>query len=627
MSDSSTTTRQPPEELKAAMQRMRQADNAGALEIAEAALPGARDPAPYLAIASLAALRIGNPARAVPHLRSLSELHPDDRATRANLANALVETGDFAGAIEITAGDAQPNFARIEGFAHKQLGDLERAAEAYRRALSAEPGDLASLNNLGNIFAEAGRFDEAIQCFERAITLAPREVDIYLNLADVLRRADRGAARFKVMRDAAAIAPGNRRVLTELALAQAHVDDLEGAIDILEEVVERFPDFGESHIELGRLYETLNRVDEMAALIARIDNRTAPPEAAFLSAWQAQREGRFADAARMAESIPDTIHPMRRYHLLGSIADRMDETATAYAAFEAMNAAATAEAPARKGLTFRETIERDSARWTEEWADSWIDAGAADDRRDPIFLVGFPRSGTTLLDTMLMGQPELSVLEERPMLPSVVKSVEGEDLATLPPERVAQLRNIYFSAALEEGWDQTRWLVDKHPLNMVRMPLIRRLFPNARIILAERHPYDVVLSCYMANFQLNFAMRSFTNLEEAARTYDAAFSALQRANSLFPQEMHTVRYERLVENAQDELTPLVEWLDLEWDERLLAHQDTARNRGRVRTASYAQITESLYTRASGRWRRYSRQLAPVMPILQPWARRMNYETD
>src|SRR3546814_7788546 len=109
----------------------------------------------------------------------------------------------------------------------------------------------------------------------------------------------------------------------------------------------------------------------------------------------------------------------------------------------------------------------------------------------------------SLLDTMLMGLPELSVLEERPMIAGLIKAVAGEDLATLTSERVNKLRASYFASAREFGWDDKRWLVEKHPLNMARVPLIHRLFQRAKFILAERHPYDVVLSCLMANFQLN----------------------------------------------------------------------------------------------------------------------------
>jgi hypothetical protein len=304
----------------------------------------------------------------------------------------------------------------------------------------------------------------------------------------------------------------------------------------------------------------------------------------------------------------------------------MGDTQRAFAAFARMNAAALADAPPLAGPSYREGLEADLARWTPDWAARWAPPAAPDPaRRDPIFLVGFPRSGTTLLDTMLMGLPELCVLEERPMVAEVQRMLGHADLAALSPQQCAQLREAYFASAARHGWDGVRWLVDKHPLNMARTVLIHRIFPEARFILAERHPADVVLSCYMANFTLNLAMRSFTDLTEAARTYDAAFRAWERAGALFPINAHAVRYERLVEDPRGELQPLTHWLDLDWNDRLLAHEETARTRTRVRTASYAQIGEKLYTRASGRWRRYADQLAPALPILAPWIARMGYD--
>ncbi len=625
MNQSTDTTRQPPQELMAAMEKMRTGDHRGAIQLAEAALPTARDRVPFLALAGLGALRAREPARAIPHLRELLDIRPEDNASRLNLANALIETGDLDGALALARQAPDGVLARVEGFVLQQRGEMEEAATAYRRAVQNNPADLASWNNLANVFAARGEFAEAIEAFRQAITIAPVNLELYLNLADVLRRADRGEARLKVMRDAQELAPLDRRVLTELAMAQAHVEDLDGAVATLEDAVARYPEFGESHIELGRLYEALNRVDDLAAFIERTDLSNAPPEAAFLFAWQAQRENRFDDAAALAETIPETIHPMRRLHLVGSIADRRDDAATAFSAFTSMNAEALADSPPREGPSFRESIEEDLCRWSPGWAASWNEVEIDDGPPDPIFLVGFPRSGTTLLDTMLMGLPQLSVLEEKPMIARLLHALGDADLAQLPADRIVELRASYFASAREFGWDEERWLLDKHPLNMVRAPLIHRLFPRARFILAERHPYDVVLSCFMANFQLNFAMRSFTELDEAARTYDAVFSSWERARALFAIDAHPVRYERLVEDSRAELAPLVRWLGLEWDDRLLAHDETAKTRGRVRTASYSQIGEALYTRARYRWRRYADQLAPVIPILRPWAARLEYE--
>lgn len=616
----------PPAALAEAI-RLRQAgDAAGALALAEAHAAPDEAGAPFLAIAGLAALELGEGPRALAHLEPLARLRPHDRGVRADLARALLAAGRAEDALRLAEGAPEPDLARIEAWVRTERGQHREAVAAYARVLTAEPGDAASWNNLGNIHAAAGRFDPAIAALEQAITHQPDAVAIYLNLADVLRRADRGAARLKVARDAAALAPGDRTVQTELAMALAHNELLDEAIAVLEAAVARWPTFGESHLELGRLYEATNRTADLAAFLAGLDPAACPPEVAFLHAWLAQREGRFADAARHAEAIPPTIHPVRREALIGNIAERLGDAPRAFAAFAAMNAAAIAEAPPQRGPSFRAALEAESARWTPAWAAAWAPPLAPDPaRRDPVFLVGFPRSGTTLLDTMLMGLPELCVLEEQPMVTEVARLLGSEDLATLTGPQCADLREAYLASARAHGWDGARWLVDKHPLNMARVPLIHRLFPGARIILAERHPADVVLSCFMANFTLNHAMRSFTDLEEAARTYDAVFTAWHRVLALLPVETRAVRYERLVDNPRAELQPLVEWLGLAWNDRLLAHEETARTRSRVRTASYAQIGERLYTRARGRWERYAAQLEPVMPLLAPWIARMGYD--
>ena len=618
----------PPPHLVPVLDAMRASDFAAALAAAEAALPGAEDRAPLLALAGLAAQRMGEPDKAIGHLRELLALNPTDNATRSNLAKALVETKELDEALAVAAGGQTPSLARIEGYVRQEQGDHAGAVAAYRRVLAQDPNDAASLNNLGNALGALGEFEDAIEAFERAITQSPREVELYLNLANVLRLADRSEPRLKVMRDAVALAPDNRFALTELALALAHHDKFDEALAQLEEVSRRFPEFGESQLELGRIYESYNRIDDLAELVARLAGPDTPPEAAFLDAWLAQRQGRFDDAARFAATIPESISPMRRFHLVGSIEERRGNAAAAFAAFDRMNRETLITAPATSRESYRTSIERKLAVWTPEWAARWTDhPPASHAHRDPIFLVGFPRSGTTLLDTMLMGLPALSVLEERPMVALAAHRQAQADIPTLSPEAIAKLREGYFAIARNYGWDDSKWLVDKQPLNMAHVPLIHRMFPEARFILAERHPYDVVLSCFMANFQLNFAMRSFTDLEEAARTYDAVFTAWDRSTRLLKIPFQTVRYERLVVDPTTELRPLVDWLGLDWTDDLVDHTDIAQSRGRVRTASYSQIGEPLYTRARYRWKGYAEQLAPVIPILEPWAKRLGYETE
>jgi hypothetical protein len=269
---------------------------------------------------------------------------------------------------------------------------------------------------------------------------------------------------------------------------------------------------------------------------------------------------------------------------------------------------------------------------TPAYAAGWSDAASGDSppsaagRRAPVFLVGFPRSGTTLLDTLLMGHSGVHVLEEEPILQRVGEALgDFERLPALEQEEIERLRALYFAELDAFDPDANgKTVIDKLPLNILGAPLIHRLFPEAKLILALRHPCDVVLSCFMQNFDLNDAMANFLDIGDAARLYDLVMTFWTRARALLPLDVHEVRYEALVEDKEREMRALVDFLGLPWEERLLDHEGTALRRGPIVTPSYAQVVQPIYRRAAGRWERYRDQLAPVLPLLAPWAEKMGY---
>ena len=226
-----------------------------------------------------------------------------------------------------------------------------------------------------------------------------------------------------------------------------------------------------------------------------------------------------------------------------------------------------------------------------------------------------------------MGHPGVEVMEERPAIPLVDRSIGGfEALAGLSGADIHEARERYFAeAARHVPLAPGKLLVDKMPLFLNRVPIICRLFPEARFILALRHPADVLLSCFVSNFRLNQAMSNFLRLDTAAELYDLSFGYWTEATTLLELPVHSVRYEDMVENPEAQLRPLIDWLGLPWNDALLDHRKTAAERGLITTASYAQVHEPIYRRSSGRWTRYARQLEPVFPVLRPWAERFGYE--
>ena len=620
---------QPPESLAPALDLYRRGDLVGARAAAETALASEPDNAALSAFAGLAAARSGDPAAAIPHFRRVLAAMPGDIPTRLNLATALLATGDVeeAGTVCAAGGD-DPRVLRIAGYAYQQQGRLADSAAAYEAAVNALPTDWESFNNLGNVRAAMGETDAAIAAFQAAIRLRPDIVEMVINLSNVLGHAEQVEMRQAMMREAARAGPDNADVQVELGLAEAEARDFEAAQRAYEAAIRLRPDFIAAYVELGLLLETQNRIEDLAALVDAAEAKgLTGAEIGFLRAWTLRRQGRFAEALPLALATPASINPVRRAQLLAEVHDRLGDTGPAFAAFAEMNRAALAAKPNPPGPTYREAVAADAALLTPAWVASWTRVDLDPAPPAPVFIVGFPRSGTTLLDTLLMNLPGLHVLEELPPVGEVQVMLGGQErLAALTSDEANALRRRYFEALdIVSPPAPGQIVVDKYPLHMARIATIHRIFPDAKIVFVERHPCDAVLSCFMSNFALNRAMRSFTDLDEAARLYDHVFDAWTRATSLLPIDVHRIRYERMVEDLEGEMRGLLDFLGLPWDAGVLDNRASAARREHIGTASYSQVAEPIYQRSAGRWARYREQMAPVLPILAPWAERLGYE--
>jgi tetratricopeptide (TPR) repeat protein len=423
--------------------------------------------------------------------------------------------------------------------------------------------------------------------------------------------------------------PANAGMQFELAVEYGVALETAKAETAYLRVVDLDPSWRDAWLGLAIQYEHSNREEEFAPLIARAEgNHLDVGTLSFLRALEHRRAKRFEEGLASLALVPPDIEPERTAHLKATLLDRLGRTDEAFEWFDetARRHAADPSEPLKHAATLRDELRAELATMTPEWVAGWTRDVPSPEHPAPVFLVGFPRSGTTLLDTILMGHPDTVVLEEKPALNLVDEAIGGfAKLATMNAGEIAAARARYFDEVarivpLAPG----RMLIDKSPLFLNKVPLIKRLFPDARFILALRHPCDVLLSCFMSNFKLNRAMSNFLRLEDAAALYDLSFSHWERANALFPVAAHAIVYERLIENMEAEVRPLFDWLGLEWHAGALDHSRTARSRGLITTASYSQVTEPIYKRAAGRWHRYRAHLEPVLPVLAPWAEKFGY---
>lgn len=253
-----------------------------------------------------------------------------------------------------------------------------------------------------------------------------------------------------------------------------------------------------------------------------------------------------------------------------------------------------------------------------------------DDSRDPVFLVGFPRSGTTLLDQILSSHSQISVLEEKPNLDDAFRQYPATDeglraLQRASEQQLNKLRRAYWANVKRETapGKLPACTVDKLPLNIFALLHINRLFPSARIVVALRDPRDCVFSGFQQKFGMNAAMFQLLKLETASAFYNQVMNIVAGVADAGAFAMHFIRYEEVIKNFKDEVGALISFLGLEWEDSLFDYQATARARDIV-TPSAPQVIQPLYTSSIGKWRHYEKWIGNKFGPLDYWVKKWGY---
>jgi tetratricopeptide (TPR) repeat protein len=537
------------------------------------------------------------------------------------------------------------------GTALRDAGELRDAEEAYRRALALDPGFFGTLINLGYLLLDRAKYSEAKEILETAVALDPTSPEARIYTAQACIALDR--------RDLAAelIAPWRSwtRMSEELTVDLASLMIAAGTPDegarIFEDLLRKNPNNLRATANLVNLYERTNRVDEAQRLLgklplpASIDDPKLQFDVISAHATSALREKDPAQARELLEKLIAAFHkspgsketPWRVVDLYFSVAKTHDKEGNVDAAM-----ASLAEAHVRRLTLARQVVPHlfepgvsplhmATRRLNADSYAAWKDYSAPSMLESPIFVAGFPRSGTTMLEQMLDAHPDLQSMDERGFLSSLVNHlstfdcVYPDDLDKLSAEQCDELRHMYWTAASKVARRQEgQRLVDKNPLNMLRIAMIKRLFPNAPIILALRHPCDVILSNHMQYFTSNSFAVLRSSLERLAQGYvNAMESWIYHAQLLNPNVIYS-RYEDLLDDFPGNIRRIGDFLGLEDVAPMARFDQHARNKGFISTASYAQVVEPLNKNAVGRWRRYHKWFEPILPTLQPIMRHWGY---
>lgn len=511
--------------------------------------------------------------------------------------------------------DLMPDFADAHyllGLALHEAGAMSEACGSLGRALRLRPAYPEVLAELGAISIDLGQVDVGLDYLQRAAALRPLDAGILGNISHALRLQGNMDAALAIFRRALCEAPDNVDLIAGLAKLLEKSGKTEEAEGLLARSFLLEPDHVLTNLLAARLDRRRQRLQQAAE---RLQGMLVPALTDDLSADIELELGQIYDQmgdARRAYSMVTEGKRKKALVILGGDGDSAGNGAylTKLARIRQMATPALAT----------------ELRWQIK-----SNGVQHNDAAVPVFFIGFPRSGTTLMEQILDSHPGIQTMEERPTVSHMVNlALDMLDkqqcaLTDLREEQLAELRKLYFAEtdkhiSLRPG----NILVDKMPLNTVDVPVIVRVFPNARFILAIRHPCDVSLSCLMQNFATNAGMANFFMIEDVVHLYAQVMNAWLHYVDVLPLHYHQIRYEDLIEDMVAETRKLLDFLGLPWDDAVLEHTEHARQRGSINTPSYHQVVQPIYQHSKFRWRRYEEQLRDVLPVLQPFIERFGY---
>lgn len=485
---------------------------------------------------------------------------------------------------------------------------------------------------------EAGQLDEAEKLCKQLCNIEPKDSSNW-----VLRAGIHGLLKqFKeaklYAKQAIKLSPGNVNAHTILGDSYAALKNPEKAIESYQQSLNLDPENVDAICNLCNIYVYKHELLKARKIIEQtLKYNPKHPDINYYAAVLDRRFGNLDAAKTRLNTLLDNKLPVNSFvkisNELGKILEELEEYNGAFKAYEASQQAYMGEYFHGAELIFDE-IKKQKLALQITQPTTWKKVGSKNNRPDPIFLVSFPRSGTTLLEQILSSHSQISVTGEDSILNDVIAAIPDNNtdyfypnnLHLIKPVEIRKLREIYWKRAASFIKDKpfNQRLVDKLPLNIIHLPFIYRLFPNAHIIFAIRDPRDVCLSCYTNIFDANPAMVNFSDQQKTTDLYNEIISLWIEYKKQLQINIHEIRYEDLIVNTESTVRKLINFLALEWESNTLDYHKK-KNRRNVDTPSYEGVILPVYSSSNGRWRKFEKNIPLMLKLLEPSLKYFHYE--
>jgi len=542
---------------------------------------------------------------------------------------------------EVLAADPKNAEAHhMMGIAYYQRQNLSEAEASLCRALELEATTAKYHNTLGSILNAQARRMEALAAFDAAIACEPGFVTAIHNKAVTLIELGNAREAERVCRAALNAGLYSADIYDKLTTAQIQQNKIADAITAGREGLSRYPDDQELRLNLASALELSNDLGEAETEARRVFEYQSPLPMSRLILARVMRRTRNAEGALavltpllgLELSLVDRIEVLYEQ---GFILEALGSYPEAFAAFTECNALQRELPDAAKCDADRFLH---SVRTWRAWLGLRQETRPSPVEKDtppPVFFVGFPRSGTTLVEQVLMTHPDIVTTEENSPLgpvrrlanemaqaqgqpfPAWLDTASQDDLDLLRQEFDAQAADLF-------GGKTGLTLVDKLPLNIVPLGLVEKLWPDAKVLVALRDPRDACLSCFMQKFTLNDAMANYLDIGSTGTAYAEVMGLWLAYREALSLPYLEYRYEDLVGDFELTIREILDFIGVGWHDDVSKYREAAKKRD-IKTPSYREVTGEVHRRAVARWKRYENQLSPILPTLAPYVRAFGYE--
>lgn len=571
----------------------------------------------------------GDRERALAHFRKAVELGPNLAQARSNLGQFLVENDQADEALvhcqeAVRLAPQMPEAHNNLGNVLRELGKIDEAKRSYQEALRLEPNIGMTFNNMGQALQEEGNLVEARKWYEQALLREPTLARFHCNLASAWEADDNHAearARYEV---ALRFEPNSAEAHAGLASLDHDDGQIKDALGHIQEAIRLKPDLASAHCLNGTLLEELGKLDEAQASF-RAALQRSPRHAAAYSQLATMLKSRLSDEDRaaMEKLLAESAEfPQRRTALhygLAQVYDSRGEYERAGEHLQHANALRLADWRQRQRgyqpADHERFVDRLIATFTPEFFAQRQGWGL--DNLRPIFIVGMPRSGTTLTEQILASHSQVFGAGELRLAREGFESIPrllNRDASSM--DCLPLLDRLNVRTLAQQHLDGLRLLdekkprvVDKMPDNYLYLGWLMLLFPRAKFIHTRRDVRDTAVSCWMTNFK---SIRWACDPEHIATRFRNYLRLMDYWRKVLPLSVLEIDYEETVRDLDAVAKRLVAWCGLEWEEECLAFHKTDRP---VRTASVTQVRQPVYTRSVERWRNYEKHLASLFQRL------------